>query len=108
MYLVVEKEMLSLFGHTDDSEEKADDIVFVSYLSMARAGLMALEFWDPPTNKWGQAHMMARYGILQSFLQVGQGFVSLDHSGDNITINLDRKLIATVGRAAVGDFLQKV
>ena len=108
MYLVVEKEMLTLFGHTGDSEEKADDIVFVSYLSMARAGLMALEFWDPPTNKWGQAHMMARFGILQSFLQAGQGFISLDQNGDNITINLDRKLIATVGRAAVGNFLQKV
>lgn len=28
---------------------------------MARAGLRALEFYDPATKKHGQAHMQARY-----------------------------------------------
>ena len=28
---------------------------------MARAGLRALEFYDPATQKHGQAHMQARY-----------------------------------------------
>jgi hypothetical protein len=34
---------------------------------MARAGLRALEFYDPVTQKHGQAHMMqARYDTLDS------------------------------------------
>ena len=28
---------------------------------MARAGIRALEFYDPKTKKHGQAHMQARY-----------------------------------------------
>ena len=31
---------------------------------MARAGLRALQFYDPATQKHGQAHMQARYDFL--------------------------------------------
>ena len=39
-----------------------EDIQYVTFLLMARAGLRALEFYDPATQKHGQAHMQARYG----------------------------------------------
>jgi len=38
-----------------------EDIQYITYLLMARAGLRALEFYDPATKKHGQAHMQARY-----------------------------------------------
>jgi len=38
---------------------------------MARAGLRALEFWDPATKKHGQAHMQARLGITQFLIREG-------------------------------------
>lgn len=38
-----------------------DDILYVNWLSMCRAGVLALMFYNPETNKWGQAHMQARY-----------------------------------------------
>lgn len=37
-----------------------DDIQYITFLSMARAGLRGLEFYDPVTGKHGQAHMQAR------------------------------------------------
>lgn len=38
---------------------------------MARAGLRALEFYDPVTKKHGQAHMQARLGITQHLVKYG-------------------------------------
>ena len=37
-----------------------NDIVYVTFLLMARAGIRALEFYDPATKQHGQAHMQAR------------------------------------------------
>jgi dipeptidyl-peptidase III len=41
--------------YTDPKE--IDDIQYVTYLLMARAGLRALEFYDPKAKKHLQAHM---------------------------------------------------
>ncbi|KAF3186980.1 hypothetical protein TWF106_009467 [Orbilia oligospora] len=49
MYLCPDREILEVFGHTDDTEAAAEDVLYISYLQMARAGLLALEFWDPKT-----------------------------------------------------------
>lgn len=35
-----------------DMNGKAGDVLYSSYLSMARAGIVALEFWDPKSRKW--------------------------------------------------------
>ena len=37
-----------------------DDIQYITFLSMGRAGLRGLELYDPETGKHGQAHMQAR------------------------------------------------
>ncbi|KAF3935866.1 hypothetical protein ABW19_dt0209111 [Dactylella cylindrospora] len=111
MYLCPDREILEVFGHTDDTEAAAEDVLYISYLQMARAGLLALEFWDPKTKKWGQAHMRARYSILQCFLSAGDNFVTLDsiaadHS--DLTIHLDRSKIRSHGLKAVEAYLQKL
>lgn len=79
----------------------AGDILYCSYLSMARAGLMSLEMWDPKSQKWGQAHSQARFSILKCFLDAGEDFCKLDYTKDDLsdlTIKLDRSKIPTVGR----------
>ena len=43
----------------------AGDILYASYLQMARAGLVSLEMWDPKSQKWGQPHCQARFAILK-------------------------------------------
>jgi hypothetical protein len=55
--------------------------MYINWLHMARAGLLATEFYTPPTataeGQWRQAHMQARFGILTTLLRAGQGFVNL-------------------------------
>ena len=68
MYLGCEFSVLKTFGFGDgtvDIDSPAGDVLYVTYLSMARAGLIALEMWDPTSQKWGQAHSQARFSILQ-------------------------------------------
>lgn len=89
----------------------AGDVLYVCYLQMARAGIAALQLWDPNSRKWGQPHMKARFAILQSFLSAGPEFCRLEHSKDDLSdlkIHLDRNKIQSHGRPAVNDFLQKL
>ena len=114
MALACEFEALQLFGFGDgttDMNSEAGDVLYAAYLLMARAGVVALEFWDPKSRKWGQAHMQARFSILRTFLDAGEDFVQLKSSSDNlsdVTIHLDRSKILSVGRPAVDKYLQKL
>ncbi|KAI1779981.1 putative dipeptidylpeptidase III [Hypoxylon cercidicola] len=114
MYLSCEFPVLKIFGFGDgslDMDGEAGDVLYSSYLSMARAGLVSLEMWDPKSRKWGQAHSQARFSILQCFLEAGDDFCKLDYKGDDLSdmkISLDRSKILTAGRKAVGNYLQKL
>ncbi|KAJ8104069.1 peptidase family M49-domain-containing protein [Lipomyces tetrasporus] len=115
MYLATEKSLLEIFGHTETSTEAgvADDVTYIAYLLMARAGLVALEYWDPESKKWGQPHMQARFSIFKQFLEYGdRSFVKLTYADtetfDDLEIELDRSKILSHGRAAVGEYLQKL
>lgn len=117
MYLSCEFPVLQIFGFGDgsvDLDGPAGDVLYASYLSMARAGLASLEMWDPKSRKWGQPHSQARFSILQCFLQAGDGFCELEGAGPDsddlsgLQIRLDRAKILTTGRRAVGDYLQKL
>lgn len=110
MYLITNRELLNIFGITD--KKKQDEIIHIGYLLMARAGLIALEFWDPNTTKWGQAHMQARFSILKTFLDAGEDFVKFEYTDkENFTdlkIILDASKIETVGQPAVGEYLKRL
>ncbi|ORY02915.1 dipeptidyl-peptidase III [Basidiobolus meristosporus CBS 931.73] len=112
LYLSTDKDALRVFGHTDCSHDKglADDVMYIGWLSMVRAGLLGLEFYNPAARKWGQAHMMARYAILRVLLEAGQDFVRLERNSDDTdaVITLDRNKIMTVGMPAMHEFLQKL
>ncbi|KAK4506981.1 hypothetical protein PRZ48_000715 [Zasmidium cellare] len=100
--------ILEIFGFHG---QEASDILYICYLSMARAGLAALQFWDPNSRRHGQAHMQARFAILKVFLEAGEDFCKLDYTKDDLsdlTIRLDRSKIDSHGRPAVNKFLQKL
>ena len=49
--------ILKIFGFGNGEEDingVAGDVMYVCYLSMARAGIAALQYWDPNSRKWGQ------------------------------------------------------
>lgn len=50
--------LISQLQYTD--QKACDDIVYITFLVMARSGLRGLEYYDPATKKHGQAHMQAR------------------------------------------------
>lgn len=114
MALSCEFPILKLFGFGDgtvDMNSEAGDVLFTAYLQMARAGVAALEFWDPKSRKWGQAHMQARFSILRTFLNAGVEFCQLEWEKDDLsdlTIRLERSRILDLGRPAVDDYLQKL
>ena len=126
MALSCDFSILSIFGFGDGTQDlngKAGDVLYTSYLSMARAGVVALEFWDPKSGKWGQAHMQARFSILKVFLEAGEGFCTLDCSYEDgnaeggakkmkglkdLVIKIDRSKILSHGRPAVEDYLRKL
>lgn len=57
---------LEIFGHgPDNTEQPGDDIVYINWLNMVRAGVLGLQYYSPEAKKWGQAHMQARFVILQ-------------------------------------------
>ncbi|KAG5355786.1 putative dipeptidyl peptidase 3 [Yarrowia sp. B02] len=105
MYLLTNKKLLEIFGHTG---QEADDVIYIGYLLMARAGLLALEFWDPATRKWGQPHMQARYSIMRSFVDCGAvELKSTKPDFSDLTIHLDRSKIPAAQKA-VGEYLNKL
>jgi dipeptidyl-peptidase-3 len=114
MALSCEFPILELFGFGDGSanmDNEAGDVLYTAYLQMARAGIAALEFWDPKSRKWGQAHMQARFSILRTFLNAGVEFCQLEWEKDDLsdlTIRLERKRILDLGRPAVDEYLQKL
>lgn len=114
MALCCDFEILRIFGFGDgkpDMDGEAGDVLYIAYLSMARAGIASLELWDPKSRKWGQAHSQARFSILKCFLGAGSDFCKLEYQNEDLsdlTIKLDRSKITTVGRKAVEEYLQKL
>lgn len=114
MALACDFEILKIFGFGDgkpDMEGEAGDVLYVAYLSMARAGIASLEMFDVKGRKWGQAHSQARFSILKCFLDAPDEFCKLEYKNDDLsdlTIKIDRSKITTVGRKAVESYLQKL
>ena len=112
IYLCIEEEVQRIFGHEG---KDAEDLIYVNWLNMARAGLVGLEFYTPETGRWRQAHMQARYVILRVMLEAGEGFVNVqkieraEHDGmPDILLTLDKEKIVTTGKKCIGEFLLKL
>ena len=108
LYLSLEKDILSIFGHEGSV---ADDIIYVNWLSLLWTGCAkALEMYQPSTKKWLQAHSQARYVLLRVCLEAGNDFVNVIESepGKNLLLTVDRSKILTVGKRAIGEFLTKL
>lgn len=108
LYLILKapKQVLPIF---DMKPEDFDDLTLTATLLMARAGLLGLEFWDPASRKWGQAHMQARFGIFKSLHQAG--VVDLVHKQDDysdLELTVDASKLDNVAVDTLGDFLLKL
>jgi len=110
MYLANNERILSIMGY--ENQKDRDDIVYISFLLMARNGVRALEFYDPSTGKHGQAHMQARLGITK--FMVEHGLVEIktvrDANGnlENAYVKLDRQNVLQNGSKVMGELLRQL
>ncbi|TFK94857.1 aflatoxin-detoxifizyme [Polyporus arcularius HHB13444] len=107
LYLVSNLDILKIFGYTD--KQTVEDLQYISFLLMARAGIRALEYYDPKTKKHGQAHMQARLGITQHLIKSGiarlEEVRAADGTLENAYVRVDREKVLKEGKAAAGKLL---
>ncbi|EIN07382.1 aflatoxin-detoxifizyme [Punctularia strigosozonata HHB-11173 SS5] len=107
LYLCSNPTILKLFNYVEEEDVKT--IQHMSFLLMARAGLRALEFYDPVAKKHGQAHMQARLGIFQFLIKEGLATVEevrgADGKLENLYVRCDKERVLSHGKAAVGKLL---
>lgn len=102
--------------HVDDftftqytNAKVVEDVQYITFLLMARAGLRALEYYDPKKQKHGQAHMQARLGITQFLIK--EGIARLEEVRDaagkleNLYVRVDREQVLKRGRDVAGKLL---
>ncbi|KAH9180540.1 aflatoxin-detoxifizyme [Lactarius sanguifluus] len=105
-------ETVSLFRDSPPpitDKKDVDDIQYITFLSMGRAGLRGLEFYDPVTGKHGQAHMQARLGITQHLIKGGiarlEEVRGADGNLEDLFIRVDREKVLSQGKEVVGTLL---
>uniref|UniRef100_T1IIF5 dipeptidyl-peptidase III n=1 Tax=Strigamia maritima TaxID=126957 RepID=T1IIF5_STRMM len=110
LHLCLQPKVLEIFGF---EKQEAEDIIYINWLNLLLGALRGLEMFQPDKKTWGQAHSQARYVILQVLLEAGEGLVNVTQTTGSdgkpdLLLTLDRSKIATVGKDAIGMFLQKL
>jgi dipeptidyl-peptidase-3 len=107
LFLVGNLDILKIFNYTD--KQDIEDIQYITFLLMARAGIRALEFYDPTNKKHGQAHMQARLGITQFLIKGGIARLEEVRGSDghleNLYVRVDRSKVLSHGKSIVGKLL---
>lgn len=106
-YLMDDPELLELFGYTDVSEIRAEDLTYNLYQQLGVDGLRGLSNFNLHGGKWGQAHSRAHFAMLKCLLRDGGGVMTVTHdrAKQSLTVRVDRSKILTHGKPALGKML---
>ncbi|KAJ8125072.1 hypothetical protein O1611_g8568 [Lasiodiplodia mahajangana] len=98
----------------DPTDSDIDTLEYVGYLWMIQQALRSMQKYDASKQKWGQAHGRARFAILKTLHEHGQGILRIEHRPSTtetpagMTIHLDKSLIPTAGRTAIARLLHRL
>ncbi|PVH83360.1 peptidase M49, dipeptidyl-peptidase III [Cadophora sp. DSE1049] len=108
-FLISNKHLAALFGYSEQSKVKLDDLVYDLYLHRGVLGLQALRQFSPENNKWGDPHARGDYAIFRALLGA-DGFMKLiiDDEHKKVKVHIDRSQLESHGRKAIGDLLLKI
>lgn len=80
-----------------------------AWLDLIEGGIRGLEYYDRDTDRWTQAHIAASFALFSVLVEAG-GIVELKEVTKDdkpmIEIHLDKNLILTEGKKAIGHFLK--
>ncbi|KAF2228173.1 peptidase family M49-domain-containing protein [Elsinoe ampelina] len=109
-YLMDDKELLALFGYTDDTNITADDVTYNLYMQQGTDGLRALADYNIDSGRWGQAHARAHFAVMKYLLRHGNGCLQVicDEAHDRLTVRIDRSKMRTDGKKALGEMLLRL
>ncbi|KAL4874337.1 dipeptidyl peptidase III [Aspergillus karnatakaensis] len=101
-YLIDEPQILALFGYTEQSEVRPEDIIYNMYLQLGVDGLRGLENYDP-LNK-------AHFAIFRHLLRDSAGLyaVRCEPQNRSLTVTVDRASILSKGKPSLGRMLLRL
>eukprot|EP00357_Protocruzia_adherens_P016775 CAMPEP_0114997242 /NCGR_PEP_ID=MMETSP0216-20121206/14785_1 /TAXON_ID=223996 /ORGANISM="Protocruzia adherens, Strain Boccale" /LENGTH=708 /DNA_ID=CAMNT_0002361591 /DNA_START=1606 /DNA_END=3732 /DNA_ORIENTATION=- len=106
IYLALFDQPLEIFA--GEQKENWEDITYVMWMSQLLQGFRALEYYNPESKKWGQAHVMGRYVTMRVLHEAGLVDITFTEDDTNMIVSLKRDLLRTDGKDAVGKFLTKL
>eukprot|EP00831_Metopus_contortus_P077239 TRINITY_DN719_c0_g1_i1.p1 TRINITY_DN719_c0_g1~~TRINITY_DN719_c0_g1_i1.p1 ORF type:complete len:716 (-),score=152.87 TRINITY_DN719_c0_g1_i1:99-2246(-) len=110
LYLSCFEEPMKILFEGRDKEW--DDIRYMCWMHSVIRGIEGLEHYNAESKKWMQAHMNSAHVIFEVLLEAGEGLVTViptkKDGKDYVQIKLDKAKILTVGKKALGEFLNKL
>ncbi|ATY65681.1 dipeptidyl peptidase III [Cordyceps militaris] len=107
-YLGQGKDMLSIYD--DDSDIKADELIYNMYLHIGVEGLRALQAFNVEEQAWGSPHANANYAIFKHLMADADGLFTVhsDATAGVLHVHVDRSKIATHGKSSIGRILHNI